>query len=107
AQLQQGQTKLWSEQRRERPTFGSFETDRLNAQGSGVLPHLVEEDGLPDSTKTHHEHALGGPAGTTPLDRDSHPAASLLAARELGWRRSGTWCKGIADRVHAGRVYAV
>jgi hypothetical protein len=86
------------------PTLRCLDRDRGKPHLLRVLPHAIQENGLPDAAQSDEEHTLCGPAQPNALEGDVDGLAEGVAAGQLGRWGSGSWCEGIVDSIHRGSL---
>ena len=103
-QAQQSLTELRGEHGRQRAILRRLDAKRVDTGPFGVLPHLIQQDCLPDPPKPDHEDALRRKLPSNPFE--SHPCGleQLVPARKLGRRRPRTGRERIGNGIH-GAIY--
>jgi hypothetical protein len=69
---QKGLAHLRREKRRQGPTFWRLDSHGVNARGFGIVPHSIEEYGLSNPAKAHHQNALVRPPESQSFNRNTH-----------------------------------
>ncbi len=99
-EIVQLQSQLRGQNRRERSTFGSFNSQATQIGLLCIQAEPVQQNCLADTPEAHQKQTLRRPLSANPRECDPHFFTQLIAPSQLGRRRTSPGCERVFFRSH-------